>query len=318
MRIVVLDAFTANPGDLSWSALEALGDCSFYDRTSPEELLARAADAEVLLTNKVPLTAATIQALPKLRYIGVLATGYNVVDVHAAKARGIPVTNVPGYSTASVAQLVFALLLELTNHVGHHSDKVAQGEWTRCRDFCFVDFPIVELEGKTLGIIGFGEIGQRVAAIGSALGMRVLANKRHWKEAPPAGVEPASQEQIWQQSDAISLHCPLTPDTQHLVSAATLGLMKPTAYLINTARGPLVHESDLASALNSGRIAGAGLDVLAQEPPSSGSPLFGAKNCVITPHQGWASHAARERLIAAAVKNISAWNSGSPVNVVNA
>jgi glycerate dehydrogenase len=317
MRVVVLDSFTSNPGDLSWAELQSLGDCTFYDRTRPSEVIERAAGADVVLTNKVPMTRATIESLPDLRYIGVLATGYNVVDVQAARERSIPVTNVPGYSTASVAQLVFALLLELTNHVGHHSTEVTAGRWSSCADFCFVDYPIVELEGKTLGIIGYGDIGSRVAAIGHALGMRVLASKRNWSTPPPSFVRPTTTEQIWAESDAISLHCPLTPDTQHLVNRDTLALMKSTSYLINTARGPLVKDEDLAEALNAGSIGGAGLDVMTTEPPPPGNPLFTAKNCVITPHQGWASHAARARLIAATVKNIRSWAAGCPTNVVN-
>jgi glycerate dehydrogenase len=318
MRIVILDSFTANPGDLSWAELQGLGDCTFYDRTAPADILQRVQDAEVILTNKVPLTRATLQALPKLRYIGVLATGYNVVDVAAAKELGIPVTNVPGYSTASVAQLVFGLLLELTNHVGHHANAVSAGRWSSCPDFYFSDFPILELEGRTLGIIGYGDIGGRVARIGTALGMRVLAVRRSWPSAPPEGVQAATLEQVWAESDAISLHCPLTAETQGMVNAQNLAKMKSTSYLINTARGPLVNEPELADALNAGVIAGAGLDVLATEPPPAGNPLFTAKNCIITPHQGWASRDARARLISSAAENIRRWSAGSAVNVVNA
>jgi glycerate dehydrogenase len=317
MRIVCLDAFTANPGDLSWSGFEALGDCVWYDRTTPDQILERAQGATVLLTNKVPLSRQSLGALPDLRYIGVLATGHNVVDSAAAKERGIPVTNVPGYSTASVAQLVFALLLELSNHVGAHSDEVRKGRWAQSADFCFIDHPIHELAGRTLGIYGYGEIGAAVAKIGLALGMEVIAHRRSWSQPPLPGVAPASAEDLWTQSDVLSLHCPLTPETQHLVNAQTLSQMKSTAWLINTARGPLIDESALAAALNEGRIAGAGLDVLSQEPPQAGNPLFTAKNCIITPHQAWASQAARQRLIAIASANVEAWLAGSPKKAVN-
>jgi glycerate dehydrogenase len=316
MKIVLLDAYTANPGDVSWAPLQAIAECAIHDRTPVAETVARCAGAEVIITNKAPVTREIIAALPDLKYIGVTATGYNIVDVAAAKERGIVVTNVPGYSSPAVAQLVFALLLELTNHVGHHAQTVAEGRWQACPDFCYWDYPIIELSGRTLGIIGYGDIGASVGRIAVAFGMKVLASKRDWKVAPPEGVTPASIDEVFAQSDAISLHCPLTDATKHLVNGRTLGLMKESAFIINTGRGPLVDEAALAAALNSGRIAGAGLDVLSVEPPKEGNPLIGAKNCLITPHIGWASREARIRLIAATASNLQAFLDGKPVNVV--
>jgi glycerate dehydrogenase len=317
MKIVLPDAFTANPGDLSWSELEKLGVCEFHDRTPVAEMVARCAGAAVVLTNKAVLNAEIIAALPELKYIGVCATGYNVVDVAAAKERGIVVTNVPGYSSASVAQLVFALILELTHAVGRHADSVAAGKWQACADFSFSEQPLLELEGRTLGVVGYGDIGAAVARIGLAFGMKVLASKRTWSQSPPEGVTPAETDEIFAQSDVISLHCPLTDATKHLVGPRTLALMKPTAYLINTGRGPLIDEAALAAALQAGQIGGAGLDVLSVEPPSAGNPLIGAPNCLITPHVGWATREARARLIAQVVANLKAWQEGSAVNVVN-
>jgi glycerate dehydrogenase len=280
------------------------------------ETVARCADAEIVITNKAPLTREIIGALPKLKYIGVTATGYNIVDVAAAKERGIVVTNVPGYGSPAVAQLVFALLLELANHVGHHAQTVREGRWAECPDFSYWDFPVVELQGRTLGIIGYGDIGSSVARIALAFGMKILASKREWKTPPPEGVTPASIDEVFAQSDAITLHCPLTDATKHLVNERTLGLMKSSAFLINTGRGPLIDEEVLAKALNEGRIAGAGLDVLSVEPPKPGHPLFTAKNCLITPHIGWASREARVRLIDATAANLRAFLDGKPVNVV--
>jgi glycerate dehydrogenase len=317
MKIVLLDAHTANPGDLSWAPLEAIAPCEIHPRTPVAETIARCADAEVVITNKAPLTREIIEALPRLRYIGVTATGFNIVDTAAARERGIVVTNVPGYSTPAVAQLVFALLLELTNNVGHHARTVRDGRWTACPDFCYWDHPLIELSGRTLGIVGYGDIGSAVARIALAFGMKVLAGKREWKNPPPDGVTPAGMDEIFSQSDAITLHCPLTEATRHLVCDRTLALMKPDAFLINTGRGPLVDEAALARALNDGRIAGAGLDVLSVEPPKDGSPLFSARNCLITPHIGWASREARVRLIHLVASNLQAFLNGSPVNVVN-
>jgi glycerate dehydrogenase len=316
MRLTILDAYTANPGDLSWASLECLASCTVHDRTPDDQIIERAKDAELVLTNKTVLNRSTISALPNLRYIGVLATGYNVVDIAAAKERGVVVTNVPGYGTPSVAQAVLALLLELTNHVGHHAQTVREGRWSKSEDFCYWDGTLIELEGRTLGILGYGTIGERVAKIAVALGMRVLANRRTWKEKPLPGVEPATQEEIFTQSDVLSLHCPLTDDTKHLIRGETVAKMKPTALLINTARGPLVQEQDLADALNGGRLAGAGLDVLSTEPPKGGNPLFTARNCLITPHIAWASKEARARLIEVATENVKAYLGGHPQNRV--
>lgn len=316
MKIVLLDAHTANPGDVSWAPLEALGTCEIHPRTPAAETVARCAGAAAVITNKAPVTREMMEALPDLRYIGVTATGYNIVDVAAAKERGIVVTNVPGYSTPAVAQLVFALLLELTNHVGHHAGTVREGRWAACPDFCYWDHPVIELSGRTLGIIGYGDIGGAVARIAVAFGMKVLASKREWKSPPPEGVQPAGTEEIFSQSDAITLHCPLTDATKHLVNERTLGQMKSTAFLINTGRGPLVDEAALAAALNAGRIAGAGLDVLSIEPPPPGNPLFTARNCLITPHIGWASREARVRLIDQVAANLRAFLAGAPVNAV--
>jgi glycerate dehydrogenase len=287
-----------------------------HERTPADQIVKQAADSELVLTNKTVLSAETIDSLPKLKYIGVLATGYNVVDIAAAKKKGIVVTNVPGYGTPSVAQAAVALMLELTNRVGHHAQTVRDGRWSQCADFCYWDGTLVELEGRTLGIIGYGTIGEGVARVAVALGMRVLAHRRTWKENPIAGVQPASQDEIFAQSDVLSLHCPLTDDTRHLIRKETIAKMKPTAFLINTARGPLVQEQDLADALNSGRLAGAGLDVLSTEPPKDGNPLFTAKNCLITPHIAWASKEARARLIDIATENVAAFQRGEPVNRV--
>lgn len=316
MKIVLLDAHTANPGDVSWAPLTALGNCEFHPRTPLEETVARCTGAEAVITNKAPLTREMIFALPDLKYIGVTATGYNIVDVAAARERGIIVTNVPGYSSPAVAQLVFSLLLELTNKVGHHAQTVAEGRWQACPDFSYWDGSIIELSGRTLGIVGYGDIGSAVGRIAVAFGMKVLASKREWKTPPPEGITPASIDEIFAQSDAITLHCPLTDATKFLVNERTLRLMKSSAYIINTGRGPLVDEAALATALNEGRIAGAGLDVLSVEPPKEGNPLIGAKNCLITPHIGWASRDARTRLIEATAGNLKAFQTGKPVNVV--
>lgn len=317
MNIVVLDGYTLNPGDLNWAALEALGATQVFDRTPPAEVATRAADAEIALTNKTVLSAEAIARLPKLRYIGVLATGYNVVDLAAARARGIVVTNVPGYSTASVVQLTFALLLELTHHVGAHADGVRAGRWSQSVDFCYWDNPLVELAGLTLGLVGFGNVGRGVARVGSAFGMRVLAHTRTVPKSGVEGVTFTDLETMFRQSDVVSLHCPLTEATRHLVNRERLAWMKPTAFLINTGRGPLVDEAALADALNNGRLGGVGLDVLSTEPPAAANPLLAAKHCVITPHFGWATRAARERLMQTAVENVRAFLAGQPKNVVS-
>lgn len=317
MRIVLLDAHTANPGDLSWSPFESLGTVEVFDRTPPDRIIERARDAEALVTNKAPLTRETIAALPRLRYIGVIATGYNVVDVDAAAERGIVVTNVPGYSTPSVAQAVFAMLLDLTTHVAHHAQTVRAGRWTQCPDFCYWDHPIIELQGRTLGLVGFGDIGSAVARIAVAFGMTVLAARRSWAVAAPPGVSAASLDEVFGASDVISLHCPLTNDTRQIINAATLAKMRREAFLINTSRGPLIDEPALAAALNGGRLAGAALDVLSVEPPAPDNPLLTAKNCLITPHIAWASRESRGRLIAAAAQNLRRFLDANPMNVVN-
>ena len=316
MNIVILDGFTLNPGDLSWKDLQSLGGCAIYDRTPPAELSRRAAEADILLTNKTELTAGHIQNLPRLKYIGVLATGTNIVDLAVARARGIPVTNVPTYGTKSVAQLTFALLLELAHHAGHHAGTVREGRWTRSADWCYWDFPLVELDGLTLGLVGRGRIGRAVSELGAAFGMKVVAYD------PAAGTAPAfvrlvELDALLRESDVVSLHCPLTPQTANLVNASRLSLMKPTAFLLNTSRGPLVDELALAEALNSGRIAGAAMDVLAKEPPPADNPLLTAKNCILTPHLAWATRAARSRLMKLAVENVRAFLQGKPQNVVN-
>ena len=317
MKLVILDAYTANPGDLSWDELRSLVDCGVYDRTPPDQVLARARDAELVLTNKTIVDRAAIAALPQLRYIGVLATGYNIVDVQAARERGIPVCNVPEYGTPNVAQATFALLLELTNRVGHHAQTVREGRWCDSPDFCYWDFPQVELAGLTMGIVGLGRIGQAVARIAAAFGMEVLAFDQFPPAIVPDGVQLTDLATLFRHSDAVTLHCPLTADNRDLIDAARLALMKPTAYLVNTARGGLVNDADLAQALNEGRLAGAGLDVLSVEPPLRDNPLLTARNCLVTPHIAWATRAARSRLIRTTVDNVRAFLAGQPSNVVN-
>lgn len=318
MRLVILDAYTTNPGDLSWDGLRAVADCAIYDRSLPELVVPRAAAAEMVLTNKTLVDAKVIAALPKLRYIGVLATGHNIVDIQAARQRGIPVCNVPEYGTPNVAQATFALLLELTNRVGHHAQTVRDGRWCSSPDFCYWDYPQVELSGRTLGIIGLGRIGQAVARIATALGMQVLAYDQFPPTAAADGVRLADLDTVFRDSDAVTLHCPLTAENRELVNAARLAIMKPTAYLVNTARGGLVNDADLAQALNAGRLAGAGLDVLSVEPPVRENPLLTAQNCLVTPHIAWATQAARRRLIQTTVDNVRAFLAGQPIHVVNA
>ena len=313
MHITILDGWTTNPGDVSWEALERLGSLTVHERTAAAEVVGRSATADCLLTNKVPIDAATIAALPGLRYIGVLATGHNIVDGGAARARGIPVCNVPEYSTPNVAQATFALLLELTNRVGHHAATVRAGRWAACPDFCYWDGDLVELSGLTLGIVGYGRIGRAVAAVGRAFGMRILAHRL----TPWTGPEAAELDTLLRESDVVSLHCPLTPTTVGIIGRENLAKMKPTAFLLNTSRGPLVDEAALADALNSGRLAGAGLDVLSSEPPYPSNPLLAARNCVITPHVAWATRNARRRLIETSAENVRAFLAGRPQHVVN-
>ena len=317
MRIVVLDGFTMNPGDLEWRALETLGELKVYDRTPEREILARAADAEIVLTNKTPLNAATIAALPKLRFIDVLATGYNVVDGAAARARGIPVSNAPAYSTRSVQQMTFALLLELTQRCGMHDRAVKEGGWGRCDDFMFQFGPLIELDGLTFGVLGFGAIGRAVAQTALSFGMKVITASRTRPADLLRDVEWVTQEELFRRSDVVSLHCPLTPDTAQIICDRTLAWMKPSALLINTSRGGLVDESALARALSEGRLAGVGVDVLSTEPPAPSNPLLGAPNCVITPHCAWATRSARRRLLDITVANVKAFQAGHPIHVVN-
>jgi len=315
MKIVVLDGYTLNPGDLNWDDLAALGDCTVYDRTPPEESAERAAGADIVLTNKVVLDRARLETLPDLRYIGVLATGYNVVDVPAARERGIVVTNVPDYATPAVAQAVFAHLLALTHRVAHHAQTVRAGRWSEGPDFCYWDFPLVELDGLVMGIVGLGRIGSAVADRARAFGMKVLACTEP-PQGPREGIRFVGLDRLLAESDVVSLHCPLTPETEGLLSAERLARMKPSALLINTGRGPLLDEPALADALNAGRLAGAGLDVLAVEPPPPDHPLLTARNCFITPHYAWATRAARERLMTTVVENVQAFLAGRPQNVV--
>ena len=315
--IVVLDSHTLNPGDLSWDDLAEFGEFAVYDRTAPEDVITRSRGACILLTNKTILDRPAIYALPELAYIGVMATGYNVVDLDAARERGISVTNVPEYGTKSVAEMTFALLLELTRRVGLHDDSVRAGDWSRSPDFCYWRTPLVELDGRVMGIVGYGRIGCEVARIARAFGMTVIACDVRAEAEGSAGVRFVGLDRLFRESDVVSLHCPLTPETAGMVNRARLSIMKPGAFLINTGRGPLVNERDLAEALNAGRIAGAALDVLPQEPPDVGSPLIGALNCIITPHIAWAARAARKRLMNTVVENIRAFLAGNPVNVVN-
>jgi glycerate dehydrogenase len=308
-RTVVLDGYTLNPGDLSWAAFEQLGECVVYDRTPTEAIVSRAAGATAVLTNKTPLRAATLEQLPGLRYIGVLATGYDVVDVEAARKHNVAVTNVPTYGTDSVAQFAFALLLELCHRVQRHTDDVANEGWTRSPDWSYHLAPLIELAGKTMGVVGFGRIGRQAGNIARAFGMNVVAHD-------PLVPETIPLEDLLKQADVVSLHCPLTPENRGLINAARLASMKPSAFLINTARGPLVVEQDLADALNEGQIAGAALDVLPVEPPRNSSPLIGAKNCIVTPHIAWATKEARARLMNTAAENLRAFLAGNPQNVV--
>lgn len=315
MKIVILDAFTTNPGDLSWDWLEEYGSVTVYDRTPAENIVERAEEADILVTNKTPLPGSVLEQLPQLKCICLLSTGYNVVDCDYAKEKGIPVCNIPSYSTNAVAQLVFSFILSHSNQVELHSKAVHDGEWTDCKDFCFWKTPLMELEGKTLGIFGFGKIGQRVSELANAFGMRVLACTPHPKDVN--GVEWVSLDELINESDFISLHCPLTEQTTGLVNDDFISKMKKSAFLINTSRGPVIDENALANALNEGKIAGAAVDVLSVEPPKSDNPLLTAKNCIITPHIAWAGHETRARLIEIFRQNISAFCNGIPVNVVN-
>ncbi len=316
MNITYLDGYTLNPGDLSWEPLEKLGNFTVYDRTSPGDIVARASDADIALSNKVYLSAEILAQLPKLRYIGVTATGYNNVDLEAARQRGIVVTNVRGYSTSAVAQHTFSLLLGLTNHTELHSQSVRAGDWTNAADWCYWKTPLVEISGKTIGLIGLGDIGTQVARIALAFGMRVLA---HRKSDTPGeeGIELVELDVLFRESDVVSLHCPLTDGTNEMINAESLAKMKPSAYLINTGRGGLIREQDLADALNADQLAGAAVDVLSTEPPKPDNPLLTAKNCLITPHVAWAFLESRRKLMQLAADNIAAFQDGQPTNVVS-
>ena len=316
MNIVILDGYTANPGDLSWQGLEEIGEVTVYDRTKADETVARAADADIVLTNKVIISREIIAQLPRLKYIGVLATGYNVVDIEAAHERGITVTNVPAYSTESVAQMVFAHLLTVTNRTEHYAIENRNGRWTKNPDFCYWDFPHMELAGKTFGIVGLGNIGRRVAEIATAFGMHVKALTSKSADALPANIEKATLESILSTSDVLSLHCPLTDKTHHLINRETLRQMKPTAILINTGRGPLVDDQAVADALSGGRLAAFCADVLTEEPPKADNPLLKQPNAYMTPHIAWASKEARVRLVQVATDNVRAFINGRPQNMV--
>lgn len=318
MKIVVLDGYTLNPGDLSWDGIRKFGDLQVYERTPPHQIVERCKDAEIIFSNKTPVSRETLEQLPELKYIGVLATGYNVIDIDYAKERGVVVTNVPGYGTASVVQMTFALLLELCQHVQKHSDSVFQGDWAASPDFCYWKYPLVELEGKTIGIIGFGRIGKKVADVATAFGMNVLGSARHHSDqSHRKNFSWAELPELLSNSDVVSIHCPLFPETKGLINRDSLSQMKNSAFLLNTSRGPIVVDEDLAEALNTGVIAGAGIDVLSVEPPSTSNPLFKAKNCLITPHIAWATKEARSRLMETVEKNLSSYLNGNPVNIVN-
>jgi glycerate dehydrogenase len=318
MKIVILDGFTLNPGDLSWDDLKKLGELAVYDRTGADKIIERIGDAEAVYTNKTPLTKEVLGKAPNVKFIGVLATGYNVVDADAAKARGIIVCNIPSYGTNAVAQFTFALLLEMCHHAWDHSEEVKKGAWTRSRDFCFWNYPLIELAGKNLGIIGFGKIGQTTARIASAFGMNVLAyDSEQHKELESGSIRYADLDDLLKDSDVISLHCPLFESTKGIINKNTISKMKDGVMLINTARGPLVVEDDLAEALNSGKVSQAAVDVVSAEPIKADNPLLKAKNCIITPHIAWAPLESRVRLMRIAVDNLKRFLDGSPVNVVN-
>lgn len=316
MKIVVLDGYALNPGDLSWDEMKLLGELEIYDRTSPEQVLERSIGAEALITNKTVLTSDHMDALPNLKYIGVLATGYNVVDINAAKEHNIVVTNIPAYSTQSVAQMVFAHLLNITQRVGYYSKENTNGRWAKNQDFCYWDTNLIELAGKKIGIVGFGNIGQATARIALAMDMKVLAYTSKNQADLPIGILKVDLDELFSASDVISLHCPLTPETKELVNTKRLNMMKKNAILINTGRGPLINEKDLADALNKESIAGAGLDVLSTEPPLADNPLLTAKNCFITPHIAWATYEARTRLMQIAIDNLKSYMEGNIINNV--
>lgn len=317
MKIVILDGYTENPGDLSWEGFEALGEVTVYDRTAPEEIVSRIGDAEIVILNKVPITEETLNKCGHIRYIGVLATGYNVVDVDACRKRGIPVCNIPTYGTAAVGQFAIAMLLEICHHVAHHSDAVHEGRWESNPDWCFWDYPLIELADKTMGIIGFGRIGQATGRIAKALGMRVIANDEYPNASGKELAEYVSRERLFEEADVIALHCPLFPSTEGMINKENIAKMKDGVIILNNSRGPLIVEEDLADALNTGKVYAAGLDVVSAEPIHGDNPLLKAKNCIITPHISWAPKESRQRLMDIAVDNLKAFLAGETVNVVN-
>ena len=320
MQIVILDGYTENPGDLSWAGLEALGELTVFDRTpkdDPEEIIRRIGGAEIVFTNKTPLTAQIFARCPQIRYVGLLSTGYNIADIDAARRRGIPVTNIPSYGTDAVAQAAMALLLEITNQVGRHAAAVRQGRWSACEDFCFWDTPLMELSGKTMGVIGFGRIGQAMGRIARAFGMEVLAAGSRPTEQGQAIARYVSLDELYARADVISLHCPLSPQTERMINEHSIAKMKDGVILLNTGRGQLICEDALAQALRSGKVRAAGLDVLSQEPPDADNPLLTAPNCFITPHIAWAARESRQRLMDTAVDNLRQFLNGTPVHVVN-
>jgi len=318
MKIVILDGYAENPGDLSWDSIGQFGELTVYDRTPEAEILNRIGNAEVIFTNKTPLTRDVFEACPSIKYVGVLATGYNIVDVAAAKEFGVIVTSIPTYGTAAVAQYVFALLLELCHHVGHHSSTVKEGRWSSSADWCYWDYPLIELARKTMGIIGFGRIGKATANIAVAMGLRVLVyDTKRDPAVETAHIQYAGLDVLLRESDVISLHCPLFESTREIIRSETIAKMKDNVLLINTARGPLIRDADLAAALKSGKVAGAAVDVLDEEPPKNGSPLIGARNCIVTPHIAWAPRESRARLMDIAAENLKAFLAGNPVNTVS-
>lgn len=318
MKICILDGYSLNPGDLDWSPVERLGDVTLFDRTPADKIVERAADADIVLTNKVPFNADTLRQLPRLRFICVLATGYNIIDTEAAARQGVVVANIPAYSTMSVAQMAFAHILNITNHVASYAREVADGKWTNCPDFCFWDSALTELAGKTMGIVGLGNTGMATARIAIAMGMKVVALTSKSADTLPEGITPAPLDDVLASADVVSLHCPLTPSTRHLINAASIAKMKPSAILINTGRGPLVDEQAVADALNGGHLAAFGADVLSQEPPRGDNPLLSARNCFLTPHIAWATLEARTRLMSTATENVRQFIAGEPVaNRVN-
>ena len=317
MKIVILDGYTENPGDLSWSGFERFGEVTIHDRTPYDKIIERIGDAEIVVTNKTPITAEILQACPGVKYISVLATGYNVVDTAAARERGIPVSNIPAYGTAAVGQFAIALLLEICHHVGAHSDSVHNGRWETSEDWCYWDYPLIELAGKVMGIIGLGRIGSTVGSIARAMGMRVVAYDEYPSESGKSIAEYMSLDDLLRVSDVISLHCPLLPSTEGIINKDSIAKMKDGVIIVNNSRGQLIAEQDLADALNSGKVFAAGIDVVSTEPIDSGNPLLKAKNCIITPHISWASKESRMRLMDIAAGNLKAYLEGAPQNIVN-